>query len=91
MEAYPDPLAVPDRIPRPEYVPESFWSDPWSEVVVLEELEGEGPLIDLGGEEEKAVRRVGKMAAEVMSGIGRFIQVRPRRAWERRSLQRSST
>ncbi|RSH87296.1 hypothetical protein EHS25_003205 [Saitozyma podzolica] len=74
MEAYPDPLAVPDRIPRPDYVPESFWSDPWSEVVALEDLEGEGPLIQLGGEEEKAVRRVGKMAAEVMSGIGRFIQ-----------------
>lgn len=85
MEAYPDPLAVPDRIPRPEYVPESFWSDPWSEVVVLEDLEGEGPLIELGGEQEKAVRCVGKMAAEVMSRIGRFIQVRHRRAWEMRA------
>jgi hypothetical protein len=85
MEAYPDPLAVPDRIPRPDYVPESFWSDPWSEVVVLEDLEGEGPLIELGGEEEKAVRRVGMMAAEVMSGIGRFIQVRHPRVGEMRA------
>ena len=75
MTAYPPPLPVPDRIQRPAYVPERFFSAPWheQEVVSLPEAEAEGVV--LGSEDEGRVRRAGAAVAKILRQVGKMVQV----------------
>ncbi len=80
LKTYPRPLPVPLNIRRPSYVPSDFFpheiragnakSPPSNEDDGSSETQ-----IELGGEDEKAVRKVARMAAEVLRDIGKFVKV----------------
>lgn len=77
LTSYPTPLPVPHHIVRPAYVPLDFFGD--SSGVTAKHAK-ESPVaekrINLGGDDERAVRRVAKMAAEVLQEIGKLVKVR---------------
>jgi methionyl aminopeptidase len=75
MDAYPYPWPVSGHIPRPDYVPETFWTDPWAGVSVVKDPEEEA-RIKLGGKEERGLREVARMAAKVLSQVGALVKVR---------------
>lgn len=75
VTSYPTPRHVPDSIPRPSYVPKNFFTAPWGEHdVPIEQIEPEG-RIKLGSEDEKAVRKVTRMAAEILRVVANLVQV----------------
>ena len=78
MKRYPNPLPVPESIPRPGYVPKNFFSDPWGGNESLDSppmLEHDGERIAMGTKDETAVRAVGKMAAEILKAVKGLIKV----------------
>ena len=75
ITSYPLPRPVPDHIIRPSYVPGNFSSAPWGDHdVPPDPLESEG-RIQIGGEEERAVKTVSRMAAEVLRNVGLLVKV----------------
>lgn len=77
MTSYPESLAVPRSIPRPPYVPANFFNAPWGEHDPVE-LDPKSYLsrgVQLGGGDEKKIRRVAAMAAEVLVEIGKLVKV----------------
>ncbi|KAK8864436.1 methionine aminopeptidase, type I [Kwoniella newhampshirensis] len=75
ITSYPTSLPVPASIPRPNYVPENFFTKTWGEhdLPEVEDVEVDGERIDLGGESEKRVRKVAKMAKQVLEEVGRLV------------------
>ncbi len=76
MTFYPNPRPVPDSIPRPAYVPRNFFTAPWGDHDVPLQPDQVDERIDLGTEEVEAVRKVARMAAEVLKDVGKVVRVR---------------
>ncbi|WOO80831.1 methionine aminopeptidase [Vanrija pseudolonga] len=75
ITAYPDPLDVPDSIPRPSYVPANFFTAPiWEHEAVEVDIEAPGERIQLGSRSEARVRKVASLAAEVLSEVGKLVK-----------------
>lgn len=74
LSSYPEPLPVPDQIPRPAYVPDNFFSHPiWEHSEPKEEEHG-GPIV-MGSEDEHRVRTAAKTAADILSELGKHVKV----------------
>lgn len=79
MTTFPDPRPVPREIARPSYVPANFFDAPWGDHDKVEERpvpEQEEGRIKLGTDEERRVRRSGRVVAEVLSLVGGMLVVR---------------
>ncbi|ORY20640.1 peptidase M24, structural domain-containing protein [Naematelia encephala] len=74
MTSYPSPLAVPDHIVRPPYVPRNFFTAPWGEHEPGDALDQERHIAKLGGEEENGLRKVAGLAAEVLHHVGKLVK-----------------
>ena len=76
ITAYPDPLHVPNHIPRPPYVPRNFFTAPWGEhyEVSASESRMEG---EESADREERLEEVAGMAAEILQKVGLMVQVRP--------------
>ena len=77
LTSYPTPRHVPERIPRPHYVPRNFFSAPWSEHETASgpSVETPGGRIAIDADEEDKIRRVGEMAANVLARVKALVQV----------------
>ena len=78
LKAYPTPRAVPDHIPRPDYVPHNFFTAPWGEhdpPTVDPEAEVAGERIKLGSDEEIRVRKAGHLAGSILAKVKSLIKV----------------
>ncbi|WRT66407.1 methionine aminopeptidase, type I [Kwoniella shivajii] len=72
--SYPPPRYVPETIARPDYVPKNFFTSGWGEHDSVEIPEAQAQRIEMGGEGERRVREVAKMAREVLNDIGRLVR-----------------
>lgn len=77
MTSYPDIRPVPTSIPRPPYVPANFFDASWGEhdPVEMDESSHLARGIQMGGVDEAKIKRVARMAAEVLTEIGRLVKV----------------
>jgi methionyl aminopeptidase len=77
MTAYPEVLPVPRSIPHPPYVPANFFDAPWGEhdIVEMDERSALARGVQLGGADEAKMRKVARMAADVLEEVGRLVRV----------------
>jgi hypothetical protein len=82
LEAYPEPLPVPESIARPAYVPANFFTAPiWEHSEPGEQPDPE--RIVLGSDGHVRAKKAGELAAKVLKEVGKMVKVsgRKERGW----------